>query len=65
MILFSPRSANIVMTRMRRAKMPRMWDCCSPAAEMAACSRRASLFDIFWRFLMMARSIPNPESWRE
>ena len=40
--------------------MPRTWVCCRPAAEMAACSRSASLLDIFWRFLMMTTSIPKP-----
>lgn len=45
-------------------KLPRMWDCWRPAAEMAACSRRASLWDIFWRFLMMEMHIPNPKWFR-
>ena len=49
-----------MMIKMRRAKMPRTWVCWRPAAEMAACSRRASLLDIFWRFLMMVKSIPKP-----
>ena len=50
----------MAIIRISRRKIPRMCDCCRPAAEMAACSSRASLWDIFERLRIMVMSMPKP-----
>lgn len=50
----------MAIMRISRRKIPRMCDCCRPAAEMAACSSRASLWDILERLRIMVMSMPNP-----